>query len=165
MGISLEQARIAAQTLQDLQSKAALLPQLENEHSKQESLSQLEAHKAQAQSEIAKLHSQFTDMLVAYKKDFDVIWIQLQALSQKLSTILQLKVQIQQISAQYGSSSMKHAIEFDALERPRYGYYADSQAIELLGNHRLDFPLCPDSSYWGSAIYKLLTEFLYRKRE
>lgn len=166
--VDLQTARNAASQLQALQFAASQLPALENEQVKSESLARLEFLRIKTRQDIASLYTQFEQSVTAYKQSFDGLLTALQETAKLLKRVLDLQSAIREKVNQYSSAKVRHSLQFENSNSQKDYLYnvapmVESQAVNEVMDHAVDFKLFPENNFFAQSIFNLLTEFIYRQ--
>lgn len=166
--ISLEQARSAASQLQALQFAASQLPALETQQAQSESVARLEGLRIKTRQDIASLYTQFEQAIGSYKASFDALLTALQETAKLLKSVLDLQGQIREKVNIYSSAKIKHSLQFENSSSQKDYLYnvaplVESQAVNEVMDHSVDFKLFPENNFFAQNIFNLLTESIYRQ--
>lgn len=123
--VSLQEAREAAKTLQDLQSKAALLPELEKQQGAIEAKQQIEALKQKTLADNQALYEQFQQLYAQYKQMFLDLLEAVRQCHRVLFDLYQIRKMILDNRSKFAGKLLDYSITFEGLD-----IYKDSDLIE-----------------------------------
>lgn len=135
--VSLQEARQAAQTLQDLQSKAALLPELERQQGISEAKVKIEALRQKLLTDNQKLYSQYQELYNEYKQQFLDLLEAMRKAHKTLFDLYQLKKAITDNRSKYAGK----LLDFELKYNDGFDVYKDGYSVELQADNVSPFSL------------------------
>lgn len=160
--ISLESARQAANQLNDLKTKAAMLPALEREQAEKESLSHLETLRLQTVEKLEALSNSYQQAISDYKTAFDALFAQLEKTSRLLKRVKQIENEIERTRSGYIGRYVRHNLAFrgdgSKSDQLKNGVTYEMAASDSLPRVRTNLQLYPSFSF-AESLYHLLLKF------